>query len=377
MLDDEMTQWFHQNEPMGAHWLSRHHARPARIVRADDTLGADQALRYMTQGTAVLWQGDYHNARNLLQAVGRRLQKRKRRQAPDASLLERFHDGRQLQAQQATILGRLLLPVGAEYRLLVARAPDIRAAAEAAWGPAQAPGMLPLREVLGLIGAWQWQLRGVPVAALGGDRIHPHYGVFAPTRSEYLDLVARAPLPAQCEVAWDVGTGTGVLAAILARRGVGRILATDMSTTAIACARENLQRLGVANQVQLQQLEGLPADGQADLIVCNPPWLPGKPGRGLDSAIYDPGGAMLRSFLQEAAARLLPNGEAWLIMSDLAERIGLRAANEIPELLQAGGLAVVERHDTPPRHPRSRDRSDPLHAARAAEIISLWRLRAM
>jgi len=35
---------------------------------------------------------------------------------------------------------------------------------------------------------------------------------------------------------------------------------------------------------------------------------------------------------------------------------------------------VVDRHDVRPVHPRASDGDDPLHAARAAEVTSLWRL---
>ena len=84
-----------------------------------------------------------------------------------------------------------------------------------------------------------------------GLRIHPHYGVFAPIRSEYVDLVAKAPLPAAVaspSIAFDIGTGTGVLAAVLARRGIERVVATDMDPRALACARENVERLGLARR---------------------------------------------------------------------------------------------------------------------------------
>ncbi len=73
------------------------------------------------------------------------------------------------------------------------------------------------------IGAHEWRRYGVYVDALQ-DRIHLHSGTFFPTRSEYVDLVAAVALPADT-LAFDVGTGTGVLAAVLARRGVRRVVA--------------------------------------------------------------------------------------------------------------------------------------------------------
>src|SRR5690606_27808518 len=155
------------------------------------------------------------------------------------------------------------------------RAPDVRDACIEAYGPADEAYVLSLRELLGLVGAHEWRRNGVPIAALGADRIHPHYGVFSPVRGEYLDLVAQAPLPSN-QLAFDIGTGTGVLAAILARRGVKKIIATDMQPRALACAQDNVERLGMTQQVSLLQADLYPP-GQAPLVVCNPPWLPGRP----------------------------------------------------------------------------------------------------
>jgi hypothetical protein len=45
-------------------------------------------------------------------------------------------------------------------------------------------------------------------------------------------------------------------------------------------------------------------------------------------------------------------------------------------MIEAGGLRVLARSDVKPRHPKALDADDPLHAARAKEITSLWRLSA-
>ena len=70
----------------------------------------------------------------------------------------------------------------------------MRQACTEAYGAAARPRCASLRELLGLIGAHEWRKNGVEIPALGA-RIHPHYGVFAPVRSEYVELVAEAPLP--------------------------------------------------------------------------------------------------------------------------------------------------------------------------------------
>ena len=75
-------------------------------------------------------------------------------------------------------------------------------------------------------------------------------------------------------------------------------------------------------------------------------------------------------------AALLPGGEGWLILSDLAEHLGLRTREQLLEWIDAAGLRVIGRLDARPRHPKAFDASDALHAARAAETTSLWRLGA-
>jgi prophage antirepressor-like protein len=85
---------------------------------------------------------------------------------------------------------------------------------------------------------------------------------------------------------------------------------------------------------------------------------------------------MLRAFLAGLAAHLAPGGEGWLVMSDLAEHLGLRTRDEMLSWIAEAGLRVVARHDTRPTHPKAGDPSDPLFAARSKEVTSLWRLEA-
>jgi methylase of polypeptide subunit release factors len=198
--------------------------------------------------------------------------------------------------------------------------------------------------------------------------------VFSPVRGEYVDLVAQAPLPST-ELAFDIGVGSGVLSAVLARRGVQRVVATDQDPRALACAQDNLLRLKLADQVSLQTADLFP-EGTAPLVVCNPPWLPAKPSSPIEHAIYDPDSRMLRGFLSGLAAHLSPGGEGWLILSDLAEHLGLRTREQLMGWIADAGLRVIGQLDARPRHPKASDPNDPLHRARAAELTSMWRLGA-
>ena len=377
MNDLPVISWVESGEPRAALWRSEGGVLPpARVVIADDSLSADAAHRLACEGTAMLWRGDYHNARQLLQALWRRLERtprRAKRKAPSPmpSLTDAFHLYRQSQGKRARIAGMLLVTLESDYRVPLRRAPDVQQACIEAYGPAGQASVVSLRELLGLIGAHEWRKKGVPIPALK-DRIHPHYGVFSPVRGEYVALVADAPLPS-LELAFDIGCGTGVLAAVLARRGVGRVVATDQDPRALACARENIARLGLSGQVEVVQADLFP-EGRAPLVVCNPPWLPARPSSPLERAVYDPDSRMLLGFLNGLAAHLEPGGEGWLILSDFAEHLGLRTRDELLAAIGGAGLRVAGRLDVRPHHPRASDVTDLLHAARAAEITSLWRL---
>jgi methylase of polypeptide subunit release factors len=366
--------WTEARTTRSARWHSENATPPpARTVTADDRMTAATAHRLARAGTALLWRGDYHNARQLLRALGRRVDHPcDGARAPREAFLRH----REARAERAAVLGTLLVLLDTDHALDLRRAPDVRQACREAYGPAGAPRVVALTELLGVLGAHQWRLRGVQVPALGA-RLHAHYGVFSPVRGEYVDLVARAALPAAPagRTAFDLGTGTGVLAALLAQRGYAHVAATDSSPRALACARDNVQRLGLADRVAVTG-PALYPEGRADLVVCNPPWLPVRPTSALEQGVYDPDGAMLRGFLDGLACRLQPGGEGWLILSDLAEHLGLRTRRELLALVERAGLRVLGRLDTRPRHPRAQDTADPLHAARSAEVTSLWRLAA-
>ncbi len=369
--------WVEAGEPRSAPWHSESGwAPPKRIVIADDTLTADAAYRLAKAGTGMLWRGDYHNARQLLQALARRVDRG--RHAPATDLAAAFRRHRTEALRRARLLGLLLVPLEADYTVPLRRAPDLRQACAETYGPAGEASVTSLRELIGLVGAHEWRINGVEVPALGA-RIHPHYGVFSPVRGEYLDLAATAPLPAGAEgpqgTAFDIGTGTGVLSAILARRGIRRVVGTDQEPRALACARENIGRLGLTGQVEIVEADLFPP-GRAGLVVCNPPWIPAAAVTATDFAVYDPDSRMLRGFLSGLAAHLEPAGEGWLILSDIAEHLGLRSRSELLDLIEDAGLEVVARLDTKPVHRRATDTADPLYLARSKEMTSLWRLRA-
>ena len=378
MSEAARVDWKENGLTHSALWLSDAGvAPPGRVVIADDRINADTAYRQACEGTALLWRGDFQNARQLLPALARRTDAPKRK-APTAGEpgppAQAFHRYRMAKAQRARTLGMLLIPFDAGHVIPLKRAPDVAKACTEARGPAAERYIASLRELLGIISAYEWRRKGVEIPALGA-RIHPHYGVFSPVRGEYIDLLTRVKLPSH-DLAFDIGTGTGVLAALLAKRGMRRVIATENVARALACARDNVGRLGMAARVDVREADLYP-EGRAGLVVCNPPWLPGRASTSLEHAVYDPDSRMLRGFLARLAEHLLPGGEGWLILSDLAEHLGLRTRDELLAAIANAGLAVIERLDTRPTHRKAFDAGDPLAAARGREVTSLWRLQAV
>ncbi|WP_010541299.1 methyltransferase [Dietzia alimentaria] len=379
-------RWSENGTERTARWRSENGAVPPReIVVVDDDIAADSALRMARSGTGILWRGDFHNARQLLRALDRRLEKRAERKASraprDAEPGQLFHANRLARSQRAAILGKILVELETDHTIELRRAPDVRDACGHAYGEpsGEADGqtsLVSLPEILGVISAYEWHRTGIEVAALGG-RIYPAYGVFAPTRDEYIGLVADAPWPEGVDqpVVFDIGTGTGVLAALLARRGAGEVVATDINPRAAQCAVNNMNRLGTTDRVRVEEADLWPAHPQrADVVVCNPPWIPGRPTSALEQGIYDPKSDVLTRFLGELTQHLTPGGQGWLILSDLAEHLGLRTREEFLARIESAGLTVVGAQETTPRHPRAADEADPLHVARSRERTTLWRL---
>lgn len=369
---------------------------PKKLIIADDTLTADEAYRVACEGTGIIWRGDYQNAKQLLQAMSRRADKPSKKSIRNQKstkkqqegliplakpMSEIFHKHRLTQSQRSRTLGMLLIQVNPDHSIPLRRAQDVSQACLAVYGEVTEPYVMSLRDLLGFIGSLEWRKNGMALDAikdLGDGRIHPHYGVFAPVRSEYIGLLEKAPLPellSKQSVAFDIGTGTGVLAAVLAKRGIQKIIATDQDERAIECAAENIEGLGIGKQVKLAQTNLFP-DSQAALIVCNPPWVPARPSSPIEYAVYDPDSQMLKGFLNGLKEHLLPGGEGWLILSDLAEHLGLRTRAELLAWIEAAGLKVLGRNDVRPTHAKALDKEDPLYRARAAEVTSLWRLGA-
>ena len=72
----------------------------------------------------------------------------------------------------------------------------------------------------------------------------------------------------------DVGTGSGAIAVAIATGSVAtHVVATDASLEALALARRNAERVGVADRIEFVQGDLLETRGAFDLIVANLPYV--------------------------------------------------------------------------------------------------------
>lgn len=389
MAQLSILQWEEGGQTHSASWHSENGIAPHKKIQiVDDTMTADIAYRLACEGTAMLYRGDFQNARQLLQALVRRVDKPSKKSTradrvakeKTKSPLDTFNLHRLAQSQRARILGMILIQVNPDHSISLRRAPDVAQACSEVYGGRNDSYVISLRELLGVISAHEWRKNGVQVLVRDDEevRIHPHYGVFSPVRGEYIELILKTPLPEviqKSSTAFDIGVGTGVLSVVLALRGIQKIVSTDLDDRAITCAQENIDRLGLQSQIEVLKTHLFPP-GKAALIICNPPWLPARPSSSLEHSVYDPESQMLKGFLLHLKNHLLDGGEGWLILSDLAEHLGLRTRDELLQWIEQAGLRVLGRIDTKPTHNKAFDKADALHVARSKEITSLWRLAA-
>ena len=124
--------WLEDGKAFEARWRSHSGTPPAtRVVVADGKMTADEAYGLACQGTALLWRGDFQEARQMLTALGKRAdrpQRKSRTSAPTslASSADAFHLYRQARSQRARTLNALLIPLNDDYSIPLRRAPDIR-----------------------------------------------------------------------------------------------------------------------------------------------------------------------------------------------------------------------------------------------------------
>lgn len=230
---------------------------------------------------------------------------------------------------------------------------------------------LPLIEVQSLHGAWRTYQAGVHLAVLG-HRLHPYFGTYVPSRTTHLELFATwlSGFEGSRDVAVDVGTGSGVLAFMMARQGVGSVIATDVNANAAHSVRLDCGRLPELPAIDVRVGDLLePVMETADLIVFNPPWTAGMPTGLVSQALTFPEGLFER-FFDQALSRLAPDGRVVLVFSNLITLVQPDVPHPIEAELARGRFRLVNkltRKVKPVPGPDGRKR-------RTKEKVEVWEL---
>ncbi|MDB9743943.1 class I SAM-dependent methyltransferase [Fibrobacterales bacterium] len=190
----------------------------------------------------------------------------------------------------------------------------------------------------GLNSAWQWYKKGIDIGVLG-HKIFPYYGTYFPTRFEHLELFATwlSKYPGAKESAIDMGIGSGILSYQLLKARFQNVTGVDSNPNAIIGIQNALKKgkkYQKLNLVYGDLFEN--CQEQAELIVFNPPWLPGKHGiTNLDNAIYY-NDTLFENFFEQAKKNLKPDGKLVFIFSNLAQITDVCKTNPIEEEIKSG-----------------------------------------
>ena len=257
------------------------------------------------------------------------------------AVIESFRDSRDDRSRYQALSSGLLAPI-VGHRLALKKAPTIGWFAE--MYPDTPDLLLPFTQIQGLNSSWQWFERGVKLPVLR-RRLHPLHGTYFPTRHEHLHLFADwlRQYRGSKKLAVDVGTGCGVLALQLHAAGFNAVLATDTNENAVEGLVRDLARSPAINAIEPKNtsLIGTP-DQPPNVIVFNPPWLPGTPHSLLDQAIYYPPG-LFETFFAAARATLHPEGRVVLLFSNLLQTTGASQTHPIEQELAHGGRFTLVR----------------------------------
>jgi len=183
-----------------------------------------------------------------------------------------------------------------------------------------------------------------------GIKLKLHPDVYEPAEDTFLLAETAEVKPG--EMALDVGTGTGLIALLMARKAK-HVLGVDVNPKAIELARRNALLNGINN------VEFRPSDlfenvsGRFDVVTFNAPYLPGEPEEAIDLALVggETGREVIDRFIQEVPDYLTENGRVYLVQSSITgieetlrlfRKAGLRAEVAAKRHLFFEDIVVVQ-----------------------------------
>jgi release factor glutamine methyltransferase len=173
-----------------------------------------------------------------------------------------------------------------------------------------------------------------------GLRIKLHPQVYEPAEDTF--LLAENLAVKDGDLALDVGTGTGIIALLMARKARW-VLGVDINPIAVELARENARINGITNvEFRLSDLfENV--SGKFDVITFNAPYLPGKPEEPIDLALVggENGREVLDRFIDEVSNYIKPGGVVQIVQSSIT---GIEETLKRLKKAGLGAKVVAKRH---------------------------------
>lgn len=169
-------------------------------------------------------------------------------------------------------------------------------------------------------------------------------GVFCPNFTRVSSLLLRAVDFREGERVLDAFAGSGAFGINAALRGAAQVVSVDVSEKAIDCIKHNARDNGVRIDARLGLMKDqIAKDEQFDLIIANPPLLPGEPEEGITAAVFDRGLQSTIDFIEQLSYTLDPDGRCYAVTSDIMERCEF----SVPKICRKIGLrtAVVSSVD--------------------------------
>ncbi|HJP32257.1 MAG TPA: methyltransferase [Candidatus Latescibacteria bacterium] len=332
-----------------------------QIERHDDAARVAQAL---CEGERACVADLYSTGLTILAEVRRHLQ-------PGGKPLD-YAGSRAFRRTYQQASQRLLAPI-ADHQIALRKAPSI------GWLEELYPHVgdfhLSFPHLQGLNSSWQWYTRGIDLPVIE-PTLHPFYGTYFPTRFEHLELFAEwlQGYQGKRDLAYDIGTGCGVLALQLSAAGCAHVIATDTNPNAIESVRRDLHELTPAPAITpiVSDLFGQ-HQAAADLIVFNPPWLCGEAHGPLDQAMYFAEGFFER-FFHDAGARMHHDARLVLIFSNLRQQTSDDTMNPIQAELDSNSrFELVQKLEAGvrPSSKKTRRRQRSVEQER----VEVWELR--
>lgn len=151
-------------------------------------------------------------------------------------------------------------------------------------------------------------------------------GVFCPTLTQTSKLLLDAIDFTRRRRVLDAFSGSGAFAVHAAVNGA-TVVAVDSDARAVVTARMNACRNHVSHAVEVRNASmsrGAVAGERFDLIIANPPLLPGTPNGVIGHALYDPAFSATYELLDVVRSTLTLDGDCYLLTSDVFDRVGPR-----------------------------------------------------